>query len=149
MSGKSECRVKCELMKIGAYKADIESKKRRIEELELQKSGVGSIVIDDMPKGEGCNLYERVDYILDKIDKIERDIRKDMISMCDLLIYWQGKVNKLEGYERVIISLRYFELLSWRLISKELPYDERQIYRMHASALKNLEKIIREEKRCQ
>lgn len=137
-----EINVKDELMKIRAIKAGIESKQRQIKELDAQKTLIKASVIDDMPKCEGCNIYERVDYILDKIDKLEKAMRKDISKLCDLLILWRERSDALGADERLIINLRYFECRSWRMIAKDLCYDERQIYRLHAKALGNLSEIV-------
>lgn len=149
----SEINVKDELMKIRAIKADIESKQRQIDYLDAKKTGIKSPVIDDMPKCDGgCNIYENIDTILDKIDKINRKMCKSLSELCKLLDIWTNYVEKLEEDEQLLINLRYFECRSWRTVAKDLKYDERHVYRLHGKALANLSEIVNNSeniKRCQ
>lgn len=139
----SELNVKDELMKIRAIKADIESKQRQIDYLDAKKTGIKSPVIDDMPKCDGgCNIYENIDTILDKIDKINRKMCKSLSELCKLLDIWTNYVEKLEEDEQLLINLRYFECRSWRTVAKDLKYDERHVYRLHGKALANLSEIV-------
>ncbi len=149
----NEINVKDELMKIRAIKADIESKQRQIDYLDAKKTGIKSPVIDDMPKCDGgCNIYENIDTILDKIDKINRKMCKSLSELCKLLDIWTNYVEKLEEDEQLLINLRYFECRSWRTVAKDLKYDERHVYRLHGKALANLSEIVNNSeniKRCQ
>lgn len=149
----NEINVKDELMKIRAIKADIESKQRQIDYLDAKKTGIKSPVIDDMPKCDGgCNIYENIDTILDKIDKINRKMCKSLSELCKLLDIWTNYVEKLEEDEQLLINLRYFECRSWRTVAKDLKYDERHVYRLHGKALANLSEIVNNcenTKRCQ
>lgn len=149
----NEINVKDELMKIRAIKADIESKQRQIDYLDAKKTGIKSPVIDDMPKCDGgCNIYENIDTILDKIDKINRKMCKSLSELCKLLDIWTNYVEKLEEDEQLLINLRYFECRSWRTVAKDLKYDERHVYRLHGKALANLSEIVNNcenIKRCQ
>lgn len=139
----NEINVKDELMKIRAIKADIESKQRQIDYLDAKKTGIKSPVIDDMPKCDGgCNIYENIDTILDKIDKINRKMCKSLSELCKLLDIWTNYVEKLEEDEQLLINLRYFECRSWRTVAKDLKYDERHVYRLHGKALANLSEIV-------
>lgn len=150
---QTEINVKDELMKIRAIKADIESKQRQIDYLDAKKTGIKSPVIDDMPKCDGgCNIYENIDTILDKIDKINRKMCKSLSELCKLLDIWTNYVEKLEEDEQLLINLRYFECRSWRTVAKDLKYDERHVYRLHGKALANLSEIVNNSeniKRCQ
>lgn len=141
--------VKEELLKIKHVKAAIDSKKRQIEYLELQKPGLKSPVIDDMPKCGGCNIYENVDYLIDKIDGIQKDMSKDIATLCDLLDTWKIKVDTLSEEEKLVINLRYFEGRSWRTVAKDLNYDERHVYRLHGRALENLSHLTQDVSKCQ
>lgn len=149
----NEINVKDELMKIRAIKADIESKQRQIDYLDAKKTGIKSPVIDDMPKCDGgYNIYENIDTILDKIDKINRKMCKSLSELCKLLDIWTNYVEKLEEDEQLLINLRYFECRSWRTVAKDLKYDERHVYRLHGKALANLSEIVNNSeniKRCQ
>lgn len=139
----NEINVKDELMKIRAIKADIESKQRQIDYLDAKKTGIKSPVIDDMPKCDGgCNIYENIDTILDKIDKINRKMCKSLSELCKLLDIWTDYVEMLEEDEQLLINLRYFECRSWRTVAKDLKYDERHVYRLHGKALANLSEIV-------
>lgn len=148
----SEINVKDELMKIRAIKADIESKQRQIDYLDAKKTGIKSLVIDDMPKCEGCNIYENIDKILDQIDKINKKMCKSLFELCKLLDIWTNYVEMLDEDEQLLINLRYFECRSWRTVAKDLKYDERHVYRLHGKALANLSEIANNSeniKRCQ
>lgn len=148
----NEINVKDELMKIRAIKADIESKQRQIDYLDAKKTGIKSSVIDDMPKCEGCNIYENIDKILDQIDKVNRKMCKSLAELCKLLDIWTNYVDMLDEDEQLLINLRYFECRSWRTVAKDLKYDERHVYRLHGRALANLSEIVNKDeniKRCQ
>ena len=148
----SEINVKDELMKIRAIKADIESKQRQIDYLDAKKTGIKSPVIDDMPKCEGCNIYENIDKILDQIDKINKKMCKSLSELCKLLEIWTNYVDMLDEDEKLLINLRYFECRSWRTVAKDLKYDERHVYRLHGKALANLSEIVNKDEnieRCQ
>lgn len=148
----NEINVKDELMKIRAIKADIESKQRQIDYLDAKKTGIKSPVIDDMPKCEGCDIYENIDKILDQIDEINKKMCKDLSQLCHLLIIWTNYVEMLDEDEQLLINLRYFECRSWRTVAKDLKYDERHVYRLHGKALANLSEIVNNSeniKRCQ
>lgn len=136
--------VKKELEKIFLITKACESKKRQIAALEDEKTSFSSSHIDGMPKIKGCSLYEKVNFIIDRVDELQYKITKDMKELLKVRDYWMDKINKLKIDEMVVIELYYIELLSVPEISEKLHYDKRQIYRIRAKALENLAIISNE-----
>lgn len=136
--------VKKELEKIFLINKACESKKRQIAALEEDKTSLQASCIDGMPKIKGCSMYEKVNYIIDRVDELQDKIAKDMKSLYDIRIYWQSQIRKLKIDEMVVIELYYIELISVPDIAAKLHYDVRQVYRIRSRALENLAIIANE-----
>lgn len=134
--------VKRELRQIRTITKLIDSNKRQIEELEYLKVSVKSPTITGMPKEKSFIMSDKVESIIDRIDELQKVVDEDVKRLIELKLVWMNRINLLGHDECLLLKLRYFEGWSWSDISGELNYTERQAYRLHGEALKNLEKHV-------
>lgn len=53
----------------------------------------------------------------------------------------ENAIKCLKPTERKIVRLRYFDGLPWHRVAATINYSESQVHRIHASALRKLEKL--------
>lgn len=134
--------IKRELRQIRMITKLIASSKRQIEELEYLKVSVKSPTITGMPKEKSFVRSDKVESIIDRIDELQKVVDEDVKRLIELKLIWMNRINLLGHDECLLLKLRYFEGWSWSDICTEMCYAERQVYRLHGEALKNLEKKL-------
>lgn len=115
---------------------------RRIKRIESEIEEIRSMKLypsmnnDGMP--HGSNQKDLSDYAAELTEKEERLYREgvDRVkSYKDI----NSKINQLKDEnERDVLYYRYIKDKNWWEISELMGYSERQIYRFHGNALKNL-----------
>lgn len=92
------------------------------------------------------NLRNKTEDLIIKIVDLEREITDDIDRLVDLKRAILQKIDKLENkdYIRILIK-RYLLDRTWEQIAVEMKYSFRHVIRMHGHALREFEKILREE----
>ncbi|HEM5082101.1 TPA: sigma-70 family RNA polymerase sigma factor [Streptococcus suis] len=120
---------------------DVEIMSKRQEIVSLRSKTLKSPQYSTMPKGQkNGNAIEGLNaQIIDDIAKINKEIET---------LYQERQVltqaiNKLEdSMERNVVRLHYLNNYSWKDISKELNWSERQLQRIRENAVQKLEKLV-------
>ena len=111
---------------------ELQEKLNNYKEARSKLSGVGSQIMDDMPKGSRLTF-----------DKIGEGLAR----LEDLEIIYNKAINErlriekaIEGVEdallRRILIFRYMERISFEQISVNIGYSWRQTHRLHSNALR-------------
>lgn len=122
-----------------AYRINELIKSQR-EELETLKLLSTSVVTDtSQVKVQGSKQVDRLGNIVAKIVDMENQINEEIERCLDLKLNIHNRINNLPNVdERLVLRLRYLEFLEWDEITQRLSYSLRQIYRIHAAALANV-----------
>lgn len=124
-----------------------------IESRKYADANVKAVIISDMPKAtkQRDRMSEAVENLVDNLDVIAKRIEKDVEDV-------KQKINRLLHKKKVIddiwvddvltkdekriLELKYFNNASWQAISFKISYSERQIYRLHKSAIQKINEKI-------
>lgn len=134
--------IKAELNGMRYLNIAIKSKNRQIDELKELKISIGSPVITGMPK---CQVFEskyKLEILMDKICKLEREKTAEIEKLMNDKLYWSNKFKTLPTDEATVMEMRDFEGYRWSDIAEELNYDVRSIYNIHGRALQKLNILI-------
>lgn len=134
--------IKAELNGLRYLKIAIKSKNRQLDELKELKTSIGSPVITGMPKCQVFESRDKLEVLLDKICKLEREKTAEIEKLIDDELYWSERLKTLPTDEATVMEMRYFEGSRWSDIAEELNYDERSIYNIHGRALQKLNILI-------
>ncbi len=134
--------IKHELNSLRHLEFAIRSKNRQLEELKELKTTIGSPVITGMPKCQSFESRDKLEELLDKICRLEREKADEIGVLIDDKLYWTEKFRALATEESTVMEMRYFEGSRWSDIAEELNYDERSIYNIHGRALQKLNNLI-------
>ena len=110
------------------------------EQLERLKSAAEYVApsLSHMPKSPTRNVHASENAIIRFIDAEER-----MKDQYDKLAGINETINAVgDPILHALLVKRYISGKSWALISSELHYSEAQVYRLHASALEEVERLI-------
>lgn len=123
----------------------IQSNVRELSRLRSMIGSLGSPGADGAPGSPnvGNAAYTR---LIEKIALLEEKINVQIDEMVSVQAEIREVINAVEDRdERLLLRLRYIEHRSWSRIAEEMRYSEKQCYRLHKSALENVEIP----KRCQ
>lgn len=134
--------IKRELDSMRYLEFAIRSKNRQLEELKELKTSIRSPVITGMPKCQSFESRDKLEELLDKICRLEREKADEIEALIDDKLYWTEKFRTLATEESTVMEMRYFEGSRWSDIAEELNYDERSIYNIHGRALQKLNNLI-------
>ena len=87
-----------------------------------------------------ANAMRRAEIYQDRLAEIDREIQEHL-RMCSVI---DREVHALSPVAQRVIENRYVNGLSWRLIALRMNYDERQVRRIDANAVDQIEKSIKE-----
>lgn len=119
----------------------IESKKNEIEILRAKL--FKGINYESDGSGKGSSDVNKNEKIIIKIIELEEEMNEQLGDLIDLKKEIIKVVDKLSDSEQLkVIYLRYFQQYRWSRITKELQYSKRQVMRIHANALNELDKIL-------
>ena len=134
--------IKTELNSMRYLKQAIASKKRQLDELKELKTSIGSPVITGMPKCQVFESRDKLEVLLDKICKLEREKTAEIDKLINGQLYWTERFKALPTDEAIVMEMRYFEGSRWSDIAEELNSDERSIYNILGRALQKLNILI-------
>lgn len=108
--------------------------KEIIREIRLDKM-CPSVINDGMPHGSNQDDLSSYMALLDKEWKKYIKYRYERAKLCTEI---KDKINHMENEdEKDVLMYRYIKLMKWEDIVVKMELNERQIYRIHAQALKN------------
>ena len=134
--------IKHELDSMRYLEFAIRSKNRQLEELKELKTSIRSPVITGMPKCQSFESRDKLEELLDKICKLEREKADEIEELVDKKAYWSEQFRGLDTEESTVMEMRYFESMKWFEIADELNYGNTAIHNIHRRALANLKKLI-------
>ena len=134
--------IKRELDSMRYLEFAIRSKNRQLEELKELKTSIRSPVITGMPKCQSFESRDKLEELLDKICRLEREKADEIEELVDKKLYWSEQFRGLDTEESTVMEMRYFENLKWFEIADEMNYGQRAIHNIHGRALANLKKLI-------
>ena len=135
-------RAKDYLIELHKIENQIESKKFMAETYRNLSEGVRSPSYSDMPKNPNRQREPMADALM-KAMELEEEVTK----LEQHLIIKRGKlmdlILQLEKDYQVILIKRYFENKAWGQIAVSMYYTERWIYKLHGTALKLMDELIK------
>lgn len=132
-----------------AYRLDqrVNSKLEQMESLK-QLALKCTATVSGMPGGSKLSvstMADTVDKIVDLKDEINADIEK-LVNLKREIVRVIKKVNNSE--HQMLLELRYLCFSTWEQIAVEMNYSLQHTFRIHARALKEVEKICKDESKC-
>ncbi len=113
----------------------MEHAKLKMQEVRLSRV-IPPVVNDGMPHTHNSSDLSSYAALVDKAEKEYMKRRYQRIKKCKEI---KGKIAALENEnEKNVLMYRYIRLLKWIDIREKMEISERQVYRIHMSALKNL-----------
>lgn len=140
---------KADLVKYRAMALEVRQLRSLLSELEAATLAIAGPDFSGMPRGgasQGSALESRVVRYLDTV-ALYREKTADLTAA---LYAVETAIGSLDSpTERLIMRLRYIKGRSWPsvcLALQALGYSERQVYRLHGSALMKLREVTTNEK---
>lgn len=122
----------------------INSKKQRMEAWKELATNVGSSNLSGMPKNPSKALSPMANAICKALD-LEMEINREEISLQEKKVFLLDIIETMENYDyQTILIKRYFEHLSWINVANQMFYSIRWIYKLHDSALEEMNKKLNE-----
>ena len=125
------------LMQAFWMKKKIESMQEDILRLEAAATDC-SPNLTGMPHNPSPSHSRMADIVCKIIDRKD-ELKKKVEELAQLSAEIQLTISQLENDDyRAILNKRYIESMAWQDIAATMGYCERQIYRYHAAALKEI-----------
>jgi len=104
--------------------------------------------ITGMPHNHSSNQSHMEEAIC-KIVALQELLKKDMADLVDLKQEIMKAINGIKNDEyKTILEKRYLCFQKWERISVDMQYSIQHIYRIHEMALQEIEKVLKDESRC-
>lgn len=118
-------------------KREIKIIEEKIEYLESKKTGIKSMIIDDMPKPEP--EQDRLGELLGEIEELIDIYNKKQDKLFKQQIKIEKCIDKLDNaLERNIMRLRYLEGHKWEKVCVETNYSWENVHRIHRKILSKI-----------
>lgn len=125
-----------------AYRIDrrIDSKIEQVQSLR-ELATKATATLSDMPRNPSPNVSRMADFITKAMD-LENEINQDLCRLIDLKREITTVVKCVVTPElQTLLELRYLCFQTWEEIAEALHYDVRHVYRLHGTALSEVERI--------
>lgn len=104
--------------------------------------------ISDMPRNPnrgGSRMAEAVEKIVD----LENEIKQDVADLVALKREVMATISRLPDIQQqLLLEKRYFCYMRWEDIADDLGISPQHTYRIHGYALKEIERILKDESKC-
>lgn len=111
---------------------------RMIADLDRQRSRLGKLTptLSDIPGGGG-SIYKSADIaLIDKIVDLEAEINRKIDRVIDLKRKIEQLIDSIDDErEKLLMSYRYLDGMTFEWIAGEMYYSWKQIHRLHSKAL--------------
>ncbi len=121
----------------------INAKLEEVEGLNALATKVTS-VYSDMP-GSPNRDTAKMAKTIEKIVDLEKEINRDIEALVDLKRDISNVIKQVQNQEyQYILEQKYLHFAKWEEIAVKMNYAVRWIYKMHGTALKKIEDILKE-----
>lgn len=94
------------------------------------------------PRGSGAD-HDKIGTVLARAEVYEKELRLREADAMTLCVETIGFIDRIPSAEsRLILTLRYINLLSWREIEERMYLSERSVFRVHGRALREAQEIL-------
>lgn len=114
-----------------------------IEALRTEAEGM-SINLDGMPKSQGTN--DKTARIAILLAECETALTEELSKAWKMRIEMVEMLGKLQSKHQQLLYARYIRLQTWEHIAVDMDITWRHCYRLHGSALVELEKVLKQGK---
>lgn len=123
----------------------VEAIRETLDELETQAERV-TANLSDMPKAESPDPHSNESIVVKMMDMkaVLSDYMAELLKMKYNIVKMAGLLDSLD--EQKVIEQRYVHMKSWQDIADIMCVSLRSVYRLHGSALVNLEREVMEKK---
>lgn len=127
--------------------ARINSKIKQVEQLNYLATSATS-VLSGMPHNPNKATSKIAD-IVGKIVDLQAEINHDIDTLVDLKRDIGGLIKSLPNVEhQTLLEKRYLCFQSWEQIAVDLSFSMQHTFRMHDSALKEIDAMLKDESKC-
>lgn len=127
--------------------ARINSKIKQVEQLNYLATSATS-VLSGMPHNPNKATSKMAD-IVGKIVDLQAEINHDIDTLVDLKRDIGGLIKSLPNVEhQTLLEKRYLCFQSWEQIAVDLSFSMQHTFRMHDSALKEIDVMLKDESKC-
>ena len=127
--------------------ARINSKIKQVEQLNYLATSATS-VLSGMPHNPNKATSKMAD-IVGKIVDLQAEINHDIDTLVDLKRDIGGLIKSLPNVEhQTLLEKRYLCFQSWEQIAVDLSFSMQHTFRMHDSALKVIDAMLKDESKC-
>ena len=127
--------------------ARINSKIKQVEQLNYLATSATS-VLSGMPHNPNKATSKMAD-IVGKIVDLQAEINHDIDTLVDLKRDIGGLIKSLPNVEhQTLLEKRYLCFQSWEQIAVDLSFSMQHTFRMHDSALKEIDAMLKDESKC-
>ena len=127
--------------------ARINSKIKQVERLNFLATSATS-VLSGMPHNPNKATSKMAD-IVGKIVDLQAEINHDIDTLVDLKRDIGGLIKSLPNVEhQTLLEKRYLCFQSWEQIAVDLSFSMQHTFRMHDSALKEIDVMLKDESKC-
>lgn len=136
-------RAKDYLQEIQGLDAKINNKLLQVEEIRSKLTSISSTSTGDERVQTSTSASSKTEALIIKLEDLTEEINQDIDAYVDEKNKAINLVNSLDNKTYIeILSLRYFQSLSWEEISIRLNYSFRHTTKLHGYALKELQGIV-------
>ena len=121
----------------------IDAKLEEVDRLNALATKATSVYSDvpGSPNRDTAKMAKTIEKIVD----LENEINRDIDSLVDLKRDISNVIKQIQNQEyQYILEQRYLHFVKWEVIAVNLGYDVRWIYKLHGSALKRIENVLKE-----
>ena len=113
-----------------------------VDEINKLRSLCSAVPTTDFSKEKvsGGEQSDKIATLVSKIIDLENEIQAEIDEAVDLEREIRTVINRQENEaERLLLKLRYIDFNTWEEVAEKMNYSVMQIWRIHNSALKNLD----------
>jgi DNA-directed RNA polymerase specialized sigma subunit len=122
------------------FELRVQSKMEQLTRLRASAAGT-TTVLSDMPRPASPNPHRMEDTIA-KIISLEDELTDDIDRLVDAKIEIKHTIDRLADVdERLVLEARYLNFKNWDEIASWLSMSTDNVFKIHADALNEVEKI--------
>lgn len=122
--------------------------KRREEELRTEAEGLRAIVYEK--DKVQTSVMNKFDAIMADLVEVQLQYGRAMQECMKGIAVREKQIATLPAWQAEVLRLRYLEdiggrQLTWGQIIKRVPYSRKQVFRLHSEALKEFERLFKDD----
>ena len=136
-------RVKDYLLRYKDARREIARVQAEIEEVKAQAERITPRYGLE-PRGSGVD-HDKIGSVLARAEVYEDELRAREADAMTLCVETIGFIDRIPSADsRLILTLRYINLKSWREIGREMYLSDRSVYYLHGRALREAQVVLDE-----